>query len=175
MIGFVYLAELPSMGLLKIGFSRHPMRRMIALKSTAKAQVNLISTKPARQEDESAVLKKFSTFLSHGREWFFDAPEIRQDFPPSSYSIGHDHCQHVYAWNIYHCSLHLEKKRKQLAIELCERASGLGVEMKQLCALSSVSFKRWNRLTSEGPAPQLGTLFLLHSTLDAIEAERQAA
>lgn len=96
---FVYLAEAPALGLLKIGKSCNPIARMSNLKCKLKTPVRLIRSIIGGHALERYYHKKFYSHRSSG-EWFFDTPEIRLAFS-SGHTLHLDHRQHRHTFYDY--------------------------------------------------------------------------
>lgn len=71
-MSYVYFAE--SGDLVKIGFSRNPVERMVTLRPKG----TLICVLRGTRKLEKKVHKKFQSHLVMGREWFRNCPEIRR-------------------------------------------------------------------------------------------------
>lgn len=73
----LYIFESPILGMLKIGHSRNPQKRL-ASGSTfcTDPQGRIIAIIEGAGNREREVHRAFSEFHSH-KEWFFDSPEIR--------------------------------------------------------------------------------------------------
>lgn len=93
--GFIYLAEAPQMGWLKIGFSKSPKDRERQLSKALKTPISLLSTKQGSRALEYQTHRKFWAFRVHGKEWFSDRQEIRDYFPPTNYAIHSEQNNHV--------------------------------------------------------------------------------
>lgn len=74
--GFVYFAF--DGELIKIGHSRGPLHRVKHLRSPVKGRVKLIDYFAGYMDEEHYLHHKFAEHLAHQKEWFRDAPAIRQ-------------------------------------------------------------------------------------------------
>lgn len=72
MSGFLYAAKATGSGHVKVGYSRHPARRIKCLASGIKDQVSSLGFWPARHgvASERAAHAVLSDALVRGREWF---------------------------------------------------------------------------------------------------------
>lgn len=76
-IGSVYFIEAPSAGVVKIGFSEHPRRRMESIASMSPLPLRMVATMPGTMADEQALHRRFEHIRSHG-EWFYFTSEIEE-------------------------------------------------------------------------------------------------
>lgn len=67
--GFVYFIASDSAGLVKIGFSQSPERRVAAIQGMSPVPVRLVGKTPGTAEDEAALHRRFAGLRAHG-EWF---------------------------------------------------------------------------------------------------------
>lgn len=92
--GFVYLAELWPSGVLKVGYSLNPVRRVRAISCLQLTDsASLIAFAPGTKSDESAIHAAAVHHLVHGREWFEPQQEVVDLFASWAESTGS--CAHV--------------------------------------------------------------------------------
>lgn len=76
--GFVYLIGSPGVSSIKIGFSRHPQKRLSQIQCMSPVPLQLLWTHPAWPEMEAYLHQTFAGSRSHG-EWFtFDSDPVAQ-------------------------------------------------------------------------------------------------
>jgi len=71
----IYFLLAKDLGLLKIGFSRRPERRISSLICASPVRLKTIKIVDGDAEYEKSLHRKFSTYRAHG-EWFYYNPEI---------------------------------------------------------------------------------------------------
>ncbi len=74
-IGWVYFAHAPAFGLVKIGWSTSPVRRIHDLSRDHRCSIVLLGAEPGTQQDEADTQARYA-HLCHGREWFAGEPAL---------------------------------------------------------------------------------------------------
>lgn len=77
--GFVYFVHAPSVGLVKIGFTGRPRRRIKELSSNHRCSLLMLGVLPARMTAERHMHCRFDRYHSPCFEWFF-ADKVVLDF-----------------------------------------------------------------------------------------------
>lgn len=72
----IYFIESRDAGLIKIGFTTNPDRRIKSLKTASPNKLRVIMTMPGTREDERKLHEKFAHLRQQG-EWFTDCDELR--------------------------------------------------------------------------------------------------
>jgi len=73
--GTVYFLLAPDLNRVKIGVSRTPKRRILALTTQSPCELRLLATCPGGRKREMEIHAQFSALRTHG-EWFEAAPEL---------------------------------------------------------------------------------------------------
>jgi hypothetical protein len=79
MRGFVYLILNASLRQAKIGYSAHPLRRIVALQTSVPHHLTLMHWFPGTRETERHLHERFDSYHL-GREWFYAHDEILEYF-----------------------------------------------------------------------------------------------
>jgi len=72
---WVYFIESKSSGLVKIGYSNNPQKRLKEIKTMSPELLELVAIMPGAKEDEFSLHEKFAHLRKHG-EWFEMCSEI---------------------------------------------------------------------------------------------------